>query len=60
MRQGALSLRTAGWDVPMGQVASGRSRPAPLQESWQGLKGSGSWTWEKGSQDVAYSLSDEL
>ena len=25
-----------------------------------GLKGSGSWTWEKGSQDVAYSLSYEL
>jgi hypothetical protein len=22
-----------------------------------GLKGSGDWTWEKGSQDVAYTLS---
>ena len=57
---GSFDIEDSGVGSPDGASGKWQIVAGSASGELAGLKGSGSWTWEKGSQDVAYSLSDEL
>jgi len=59
-REGSFDIEDSGMGSPDGASGKWQIVAGSASGELAGLKGSGSWTWEKGSQDVAYSLSYEL
>jgi hypothetical protein len=59
-REGSFVVEDSGMGSADGASGTWKIVAGSASGELAGLKGSGDWTWEKGSQDVAYTLSYEL